>query len=188
MAEGKNVGYRRVSSVEQNTDRQLVDVPLDKVFEDKASGKDMERPSLQACLEYVRENDVLWVSSIDRLARNLGDLEKIVQALTAKGVSVKFVKENLTFSGDKEDAMARLMFQLLGAVGQFERSLIRERQQSGIAAAKRRNVIFGRPEKLTPTQKEELRARAVFGEPKEALAKEYGISKPTLYGILKQAS
>ena len=93
----QNIGYIRVSTLDQNTERQLADVKLHKIFEDKASGKDTKRPALAECLRYLRQGDTLLVHSIDRLARNLEDLQKIVRELTDKGVSVRFVKENLIF-------------------------------------------------------------------------------------------
>ena len=92
---GQRVGYQRVSTVDQNTDRQLDGVELDKVFTDKASGKDANRPELARALEYVREGDTLVVHSMDRLARNLEDLRRIVRELTGQGVQVEFVKESL---------------------------------------------------------------------------------------------
>src|ERR1019366_1831007 len=132
----KRVGYRRVSSVDQSTERQLEGIQLDKVFTDKASGKDTNRPQLQAALEYLREGDLLLAHSMDRLARSLDGLRKIVLDLTSRGVHVQFVKENLTFTG--EDApMSTLLLALLGAVAEFERSMIRERQREGIALAKK---------------------------------------------------
>src|ERR1035438_7267867 len=128
----KRVGYIRVSSLDQNTERQLEGVKLDKVFTDKASGKDTARPQLQAALEYLREGDLLLVHSMDRLARSVDDLRKIVFDLTKKGVHVQFVKENLTFTGE-DSPMSNLLLSLLGAVAEFERSMIRERQRGGIA-------------------------------------------------------
>src|SRR5208282_799059 len=140
---GKRVGYKRVSTGEQNTARQLHDVKVDKLFEDKASGKNRERPALKAALEYCREGDVLIVHSMDRLARNLSDLLELVKDLTTRGVAVQFVKENMLFTGD-DNAMANLLLQLLGAVAQFERALILERQREGIAIAKRAGRYKGR--------------------------------------------
>ena len=96
----KTVGYCRISTLDQNTDRQLEGVKLDKVFTDKASGKDTVRPQLQAALEYLREGDLFVIHSMDRLARNLDDLRRIVFDLTKKGVHVQFIKENLTFTGE----------------------------------------------------------------------------------------
>src|ERR1700739_4673604 len=95
---GKRIGYVRVSSLDQNAERQLEGVDVDKRFTDKASGKDTKRPQLQAALEYLRDGDVLVVHSMDRLARNLDDLRKIVSDLTGRGIVVEFVKEKLTFT------------------------------------------------------------------------------------------
>lgn len=184
---GKNIGYLRVSSTDQNLDRQLDGLHLDRVFEEKASGKDTLRPVLQECLAYLRDGDVLHVHEISRLARNLGDLERVVSELTSRGVEVRFVKENLTFAG-QEDPMARLMLQMLGAVSQFERALIRSRQQEGIQSALKRGQKFGRPEKLSEQQKSEIRAKAVWGDSKQGLADEYGVSTQLIYAVLKQGT
>jgi DNA invertase Pin-like site-specific DNA recombinase len=129
---GQKIGYKRVSTIDQNTARQLDGVSLDKLFEDKASGKDTNRPELQAALSYCREGDTLVVHSMDRLARSLVDLRGMVTKLTGRGVAVEFVKENLRFNGD-DSPMAILLLSLLGAVAEFERSLILERQREGIA-------------------------------------------------------
>ena len=132
-----NVGYIRVSTTDQNTSRQLATEQLDRVFEDKVSGKDRNRPKLQECLEYVREGDVLHVHSIDRLARSLQDLQDIVNQLLEKGVVVKFHKENLKFENHgTQDPLAKLLFQVLGSFAEFERNMIRERQREGIERAK----------------------------------------------------
>jgi DNA invertase Pin-like site-specific DNA recombinase len=180
----KRVGYIRVSSLEQNTDRQLDGQELDKVFTDRASGKDTKRPQLQACLEYLREGDVLVVHSMDRLARNLHDLKNMVTDLTGRGVQVHFTKENLTFTGEGDSPMAHLLLNLLGAVAEFERSLIRERQREGIALAKVAGVYKGRKRVLTPQQVQEIRSRVVAGDRKSGLAVEYGVSRQTLYSAL----
>jgi len=132
-----NIGYIRVSTVDQNTTRQLSGITLDRVFEDKISGKDTNRPQLTACLDYVRENDTLHVHSIDRLARSLQDLQAIVNQLLEKKVVVKFHKENLTFENHgTQDPFAKLLFQVLGSFAEFERNIIRERQREGIEKAK----------------------------------------------------
>jgi len=179
----KRVGYIRVSSVDQHTDRQLEGQELDKTFTDKASGKDTKRPQLQACLDYIREGDVLIVHSMDRLARNLDDLRRMVLDLTGKGVHVRFVKENLTFTGE-DSAMSNLLLSLLGAVAEFERSMIRERQREGIALAKKNGVYKGRKRRLTAEQVKEIRRRAKAGEQKTGLAAEYGVSRQTLYSAI----
>lgn len=181
---GKRVGYIRVSSLDQNAERQLEGVDLDKRFTDKASGKDTKRPQLQAALDYLREGDVLVVHSMDRLARNLDDLRKIVLGLTRRGVVVEFEKESLTFTGD-DNAMSNLLLSVMGAFAEFERSLIRERQREGIALAKRKGVYKGRKRCLTEERAAELRRRALAGEKKAALAREFGVSRETLYQYLR---
>lgn len=129
------VGYVRVSTVDQNTERQLDGVALDKMFEDKCSGKDVNRPALQALIEYVRDGDTVVVHDISRMARNLEDLLQLVKAFNAKGVAVRFNKEGLSFTGE-QSPMQELMLSMLGAVYQFERSMMLERQREGIKQAK----------------------------------------------------
>ncbi|MGA9670411.1 MAG: recombinase family protein [Terracidiphilus sp.] len=181
---GQRVGYKRVSSVDQNSARQLDGVPVDKCFEDKASGKNMCRPELQAALLYCREGDSLVVHSMDRLARNCSDLLKIVSDLTNRGVAVEFVKENLRFTGE-DSPIAMLLLSLIGAVAQFERSIILERQREGIALARAAGKYKGRKPILNSAQIEELSRRTRGGEPKSGLAREYGISRETLYSYLR---
>lgn len=185
---GKRIGYVRVSSVDQNTDRQLDGVEVDRMFTDKASGKNTDRPQLAAALDYVRDGDTLIVHSMDRLARNTEDLLRIVRELTDKQVSVEFVKERLTFNGHGDDPMAHLMMTMLGGFAQFERSLIRERQREGIAIAKEKGVYRGRKPSLTSEQIKTLTSRAAAGEKKAVLAREYGISRETLYQYLRSAT
>jgi DNA invertase Pin-like site-specific DNA recombinase len=182
-AKGQIVGYVRVSSVDQNEGRQLEGLELDKVFTDKASGKDTNRPQLERALEFLREGDVLVVHSMDRLARNLDDLRSIVQKLTKRGVSVQFLKEALTFTGE-DSPMATLLLSVMGAFAEFERSLIRERQREGIALARQKGVYKGRKPSLDAGRAEELRKRAETGENKAALARQFGISRSALYTYL----
>ena len=182
---GQNVGYIRVSSLDQNTARQLDGIEVDTFFEDHCSGKDTNRPQLKACLRHLREGDRLHVHSIDRLARSLKDLQELVEDLTAQGVSVQFHKENLIFSGDS-NPMHKLMFQMMGAFAEFERSMIRERQREGIAAAKKQGKQIGAKPKLSSEQLQELSSRIASGEQKKALAREFGISRQTLYNVLSR--
>jgi DNA invertase Pin-like site-specific DNA recombinase len=169
-----------VSSVDQNTGRQLEGLQLDKTFSDKASGKDVKRPHLQAALEYLRDGDVLVVHSMDRLCRNLDDLRRIVTDLTGRGVQVQFMKEGLLFTGE-DSAMSKLLLSVMGAFAEFERALLKERQREGIAIAKKAGVYKGRKPSLTPELAKELRKRVAAGEKKAALAREFGISRETLY-------
>lgn len=186
MTVGKTVGYIRVSSEEQNPERQLEGLKLDKVFIDKVSGKDMQRANLNALISYVREGDTVIVHSMDRLARNLDDLRHLVYELTGKSVKIQFVKENLIFIGD-DSPMANLLLSVMGAFAEFERALIRERQLEGIALAKKRGAYRGRKRSLTNDQIKDLKTRASSGEQKSQIARDFGISRETLYQYLKVA-
>ncbi|HEY3268382.1 MAG TPA: recombinase family protein [Armatimonadota bacterium] len=181
---GHCIGYIRVSSFDQNTERQLENVSVDRMFTDKASGKDAQRPELDALISFAREGDTVVVHSMDRLARNLDDLRRIVQGLTQRNVHVTFVKECLTFTGD-DSPMATLMLSVMGAFAEFERALIRERQREGIALARQRGVYRGRKKALSPDQVTDLQARAAAGVPKAKLARDFGISRDTLYEYLR---
>lgn len=188
---GQLVGYIRVSTIDQNTSRQeeqLAGFQLDRQFMDKASGKDTARPQLQEAIKYCRQGDTLIVHSMDRLARNLDDLRSIVKALTDRGVAVQFVKESMTFTGE-DSPMAQLMLSVMGAFAEFERSLIKERQREGIAIAKTKGVYTGRKPALTDEQISALVAqdKANGHKQRSALAKEFGLSRETLYKYLKSA-
>lgn len=178
---GQLVGYLRVSSLDQKELRQLDGFSLDKRFVDKASGKDLHRPELELLTGYVREGDTVICHSMDRLARNLDDLRKVVLGFTDRGVHVRFEKENLTFTGE-DSPMSHLLLSVMGAFAQFERDLIRERQREGITLAKlREGAYVGRKHCLNPLQAKDLRRRVSEGESKTALAGELGISRQTLY-------
>src|SRR6266571_3033822 len=185
-AAAMRVGYVRVSSVDQNTVRQLDAITVDRTFTDKASGKDTTRPKLDELIAFVRDGDTVIVHSMHRLARNLDDLRQLVRTLTGKGVRVEFVKENLTFTGE-DSPMATLLLSVMGAFAEFERALILERQREGIAAAKTRGAYTGRKPALTEQQAGELRERAAAGERKADLAREFGISRETVYSYLRTA-
>jgi DNA invertase Pin-like site-specific DNA recombinase len=183
---GQNVGYIRVSTLLQNTSRQLDGVSLHKTFEDKLSGKNVDRPQLTACLAHLREGDMLHVHSMDRLCRNLDDLRRIVKDLTCRGVVVRFHKEGLSFTGE-DSPMSNLLLSMLGAVAEFERSIILERQREGIQIAKGEGKYRGRKPSLTVERVLELRRRADAGEKKTALAREFGVSRETVYTYLAGA-
>ncbi|MBE7526060.1 recombinase family protein [Nitrosomonas eutropha] len=181
---GKRIGYVRVSSFDQNPERQLEGIQVDRVFTDKASGKDTQRPQLDMLLDFVREDDTVVVHSMDRLARNLDNLRKLVQDLTGRGIQVEFVKERLIFTGE-DSPMANLMLSVMGSFAEFERALIRERQREGITLAKQRGAYRGRKRSLNSEQVTELKRRVMAGEQKTLIARNFGISRETLYQYLK---
>ncbi len=176
-------GYRRVSSADQRLDRQdLGDV--DKTFEDKASGKDRNRPGLTACLAYVREGDTFRCYSADRLARSLSDLLAIVDDLTGRGVRVEFVKEGMVFDSESADPYATCLMQVMGAFAELERSLIRTRQREGIALAKERGIYKGRKPALSPDEVRVARQRHKDGVTLARLVRDFGVAKTTMQHAL----
>ncbi len=177
---GQRIGYIRVSTLDQQTERQLDGIALDQSFTDKASGKDTKRPQLELMLRFARRGDTIIVHSMDRLARNLDDLRRIVHTLTGKGVQIAFVKEQLTFTGE-DSPMASLLLSVMGAFAEFERALIHERQREGIALAKQRGAYRGRKKALSAAAVMQLRARITAGLSKTNVAREFGISRQTLY-------
>lgn len=175
------VGYRRVSTFDQNLDRQELG-KTDKVFEEKLSGKSAkDRPALQALLDYVREGDEVVVYSIDRLARDLRDLQDIIAKLNTDSVSIRFISENLKFSADTEDALAKLQLQMMGAFAEFERNIIRKRQVEGIAKAKAKGVYKGRKPSIDRGRVRSLREQ---GLSTYKIAAEMGISRMSVHRIL----
>ncbi len=181
---GQRIGYVRVSAFDQNTDRQLEGTQVDRTFTDKASGKDVHREQLDEMMQFIRAGDTVVVHSMDRLARNLDDLRHIVQSLTKRGVCIEFVKEHLSFTGE-DSPMANLMLSVMGAFAEFERALIRERQREGIALAKQRGVYRGRKRALSDADIAALKSRVAAGEKKAQVARDFGISRETLYQYLR---
>ena len=180
------VAYKRVSTAEQNTARQLDNMTFDKVFEDKVSGKDTNRPKLQAMLEYgLREGDELYIHSLDRLGRNTADLIELMNQLRAKGVTVKFVKQGLEFKPDINNLMNDLMFTMLAAFSQFERELMLERQREGIAKAKEDGKYKGRPLSKNVDREGILKALQE-GISFRKVAKKFDVSLSTVQRVLKE--
>lgn len=175
------VGYVRVSSIDQNTERQLDGLPLEKVFTDTVSGATTDRPQLQVMLDYVREGDVIHVHSIDRLARSLVDLLALVQGLTTKGIHIRFHKENLLFTGEANPTQ-ELMLSIMGSVAQFERAMIRERQREGIEKAKEKGVYKGRRKTIDDAA---IRAHVSAGNSYRETAKALGIGVSTVQRAMK---
>ena len=181
---GKIIGYVRVSTFDQNPERQLEGIPVDRLFTDQASGKDLKRPAFEELMAYVREGDQVIIHSMDRLARNLDHLRQVVNRLTTQGISVRFLKENLTFTG-QDSPMANLMLSVMGAMAEFERSLIRERQREGVQIAKAKGLYKGRKKSLSQEQLSELQKRIAEGEKKASLARHFNITRETLYQYVK---
>ena len=183
---GQKVGYVRVSSVEQNTGRQLEGIEVDRIFIDKASGKNTNRPKFQEMLNYVREGDQVVVHSMDRFARSLKDLVIEVDKLVKRGIAIQFVKENITFTA-QSTPMDNLMLQLMGAFAQFEREIILERQKEGIKLASAQGKYKGRVHKLKPDQAENLRQAWKENKypSKMALGQAFGISRQAVYRYLQ---
>lgn len=167
--------------------RQLDGIELNKCFIDKASGKDVMRPQLLAMLNYIREGDTVIIHSMDRLARNLDDLRRLVHNITAQNIRIQFLKESLTFSGD-DTAMSKFLLSVMGAFAEFERSLIKERQMEGIALAKKRSAYKGRKPKLTREQLEDIKKDLACGAKKSHVAKKFQISRETSLPISQKLS
>ncbi|MFO0375387.1 MAG: recombinase family protein [Alphaproteobacteria bacterium] len=176
------VGYARVSSVGQSLDVQLDKLSAcQKIFQEKKSGTSNARPELKTCLEYVREGDTLVVTRLDRLARSTLHLCQIAEILKAKNVNLCVLDQNIHTS----DATGRLLFNMLGAIGQFENEIRAERQLDGINKAKERGVAFGRKKKLTPQERLDLQEKRKNGTLIKDLMKEYGLSKASVYLYLR---
>ncbi len=176
--------YKRVSTTDQNTERQLLNVVCDREYVEKISGKNTNRPELQAMLLNIRAGDVVNVHSMDRLARNTKDLLNLVEEIINKGAKVIFHKENLIFAPDKQDPYQKMMMTMLGAVAELERNLILERQREGIALAKLHGKYKGGQHKLTNEQAEEIKALVNNHTPITTIAKQFNISRRTVYNYL----
>ena len=175
------IGYKRVSSEGQNLDRQELG-EVDKVFEEKLSGKSAkDRQALQAMIDYAREGDAVVVYSIDRLARDLRDLQDIISNLNDKGVAITFLTERLTFSAEADDAFAKLQLQMMGAFAEFERNIIKKRQAEGIAKAKARGAYKGTKKRI---DREKVRQLKAEGHSTYKIAAEMGISRMSVHRIL----
>jgi DNA invertase Pin-like site-specific DNA recombinase len=177
--------YIRVSTADQNTARQLADVPCDRIYKEHISGKDTNRPELQAMLMNMRADDWINVHELSRLARNTKDLLAIVEQVLDAGANIRFHKENLCFeAGKRADPFQQLMLTMLGAISTFERDLMLERQREGIAIAKAAGKYKGRQSRFTAEQQAEIKER--FKDPrtnKAALAREFGMTRAYLYQL-----
>ena len=177
------IGYARVSTVGQSLDVQLDKLKdCEKTFQEKLSGTNDKRPRLKACLEYVREGDSLVITRLDRLARSTLHLCQIAAELEHKKVDLQVLDQNINTG----DATGRLLFNMLGAIAQFETELRAERQAEGIRKAKERGIKLGKKKKLTPEQIPELQNRRKEGVLIKTLMKEYDLSKSSVYRYLNE--
>lgn len=181
---GKRIGYIRVSTVDQNPDRQLDTIKLDKRFVEYASAKDTNRPQLKTLMDYVRDDDIVFVHSVDRLARNTKDLCALVDFFIKKHVTINFIQQNLVFNGN-DSPMANFQLSIMGAVAELERELCLERQREGIALAKKAGKYKGSEPKLNAEKIELLKIRMQTRDSKSKIAQDFGISRFTLYRYLK---
>ena len=180
--------YLRVSTIDQNTERQLLNIPCDREYVDKASGKDMNRQNFKLMMDNLRAGDLVNVHSLDRVGRNTADILELVKQIKAKGCSIKFHKENLIFDGTKTDLYSDLMLTILAAFSQFERNIILERQREGIAIAKAKGKYKGRKPKLDSGQLEAMKNDFQAGIPKTKIAEKYGITRSYVYQLTKDSS
>ncbi|GLK89994.1 recombinase family protein [Pseudomonas turukhanskensis] len=185
MTMNQQIAYRRVSTLEQRTDRQLSDtgIQFDFEFEDKCSGSTVTRPALEEMCRFVRKGDCVHVHSIDRLARNTRHLLELVESFQAKGVTLRFHKEGLEFGAELGSA-GRFMLTMLGAVAEFERALIRERQKEGIEQAKQRGVYRGRPARDKTEIRKLLSEKIPVGE----IARRLNCSTRTVQRVARESS
>lgn len=177
------IGYARVSSVGQSLEVQLAKLEhCNRIFQEKKSAAKGQRPRLEACLEYVREGDTLIVTRLDRLARSTLHLCQIADELTRKNVNLQVLDQSIHTG----DATGRLLFNMLGAIAQFETELRAERQMDGIRKARERGVKFGAQPKLSAAQVEELRERRKAGALIKTLMADYRLSKASVYRYLSE--
>lgn len=180
----EKIGYIRVSSVGQNTERQLSGLEFDRVFTDKCSGSTVDRPELKRLLDHVREGDAVYVHSIDRMARDLKNLLELIDYFKSKGVDIHFVKEGLSYTPNHSNPMQDMMLQVMGAVSQFERALIRERQREGIEQAKAKGVYKGSKKTI---DRERVLEMLNQGMKKAEIARKLGIGRVSVYRVIKEA-
>lgn len=181
---GKVFVYRRVSTTEQNLDRQLAGVEADVVLEEKLSARAVDRPKLNSMLELLSNGDEVHVHELSRLARSVKDLTAIIETIASKGATISFHKEKLIFGADSaSNPFQSLMLNLLGSISQFERELLLERQREGISIAKQKGVYKGRQSRFTEAEFTQMRDDFKSTNNKSKLARRWGISKSYLYKV-----
>lgn len=187
---GKKIAYIRVSSEGQNTSRQdlqIEELNVDKIFTEKVSGKNIQdRPQFQLMLEYAREDDQIYCADLSRWGRSLMDIKSSITSLTKRGVTVTFLKENLTFSGN-DDPMSNLLLGILSSLSEWERAVIKSRQMEGVKIAQEKGIYkerCGRKPKLSEEQMNEVKDRLAAGETKADVARAFGVSRQTVYNLM----
>lgn len=181
-----NVGYVRVSSIQQNIERQLIGIELDKVFTEKLSGKNTDRPQLKAMLDYIREGDTVHVHELSRLARNAKDALTIIDAIKSKGCAIWIHKENIHVTGEN-DMVANLLLTILAGVAQMERDMMLTRQAEGYAAKAAKGLPVGRG-KSKSIDHEGIAAAIAAGGSVRSIAKEFSVSPNTVQRIKKESN
>ena len=177
--------YIRVSTIEQNTERQLKDVKCDEQFIEKVSAKDTKnRPELLRLLGKLRTEDIVNVHDLSRLARSTKDLLTLVEQILSTGASIHFHKENLRFtSGNDADPFQQLQLTMLAAIAQFERQIMLSRQAEGIAIAKNKGKYRGRQSKFSESEINDIKEQFKVADNKAQLARDWGITRQYLYKI-----
>ena len=178
--------YLRVSSILQNTERQLLDVPCDRVYEDKLSGKDTNRPQFQLMMSNLRSGDIVNVHSLDRVGRNTKDILEIVETIKSIGATIHFHKENLKFDGSKSDLYSDLMLTILSGFATFERNIILERQREGIEIAKQKGKYKGGKQKFDVEQKNRIKELVEEGVSISSVCRTMNCSRPTIYKVINE--
>lgn len=184
------IAYVRVSTTDQCTTRQtegMKHIYINRVFEEKVSAKDKERPELRNCINYVREGDTLYIYSIDRLARSLSDLQSLIDEIVSKGATVTFIKESQSYSRDNSNPFNKVLLQVLGAFAEFERNIMLERQAEGIAKAKLHGTKTGRPfgkQPLDPSLRPKAIDLSKQGLNITQIAKSLNLSRASIYKLL----
>jgi DNA invertase Pin-like site-specific DNA recombinase len=183
-----NIGYKRVSTADQSTARQLVDIPLDRVYEDYASGATRDRPELKRCLDALRKGDTLHVHAVDRISRSMRDLIDIVEQVLRSEASIIIYSPKLEFSTNENNHFQTFQLQLFASIAQLERAMSRERQKEGIAQAKVNGTRSGKPfgqQPLDPNLKPKAIDLFNQGMTITHIAKDLGISRGSVYNLLK---
>ncbi len=182
-----NIGYKRVSTKDQLTDRQLLDIPLDRVYEESVSGATRERPRLTACIDALRDGDILHIHSVDRLARSLVDALYIIEQVIQAGATIIFHAEKLEFSSNRSNPYHTFVLQIFASIAQLERSMGKQRQREGIERAKDRGTRSGKPfgnQPLDMTRRDEAISLRGQGLSNRKIALTMKLSRPSIAKLL----